>query len=63
MSRMAVSFVQGLRGNHSSYVKVTATCKHFLAYSLETWGGVTRHDYDAQVDERRALACVAAAHA
>mmetsp|Transcript_20723 Transcript_20723/g.52624 ORF Transcript_20723/g.52624 Transcript_20723/m.52624 type:complete len:939 (-) Transcript_20723:211-3027(-) len=49
---VAVAYVRGLQGNHSGYVKVGATCKHFAAYSLEAADGVTRHSYDARVDDR-----------
>lgn len=28
---------------------IVACCKHFLANSLESWNGHTRHNFDAQV--------------
>ena len=33
-------------------VQVTATCKHFAAYSLEAADGFTRNSFNAQVDAR-----------
>jgi beta-glucosidase-like glycosyl hydrolase len=38
-----------MQGNHSKYVMVGATCKHFLANSLESWQGFSRHNFDAQI--------------
>ena len=37
--------------------QVTATCKHFAAYSLEAADGFTRNSFDAQVDARWVRAC------
>lgn len=47
--RYAQHVVQGMQGNHSQYAMVGATCKHFLANSLESWHGFNRHNFDAQV--------------
>lgn len=41
-----------LQGNHSVYTKVGATCKHYAAYSLEQWEGISRFTFDAQLDPR-----------
>jgi beta-D-xylosidase 4 len=35
-----------------SRVRVGAACKHFVANSLEEWGGVSRHNFDAHIDEQ-----------
>ena len=58
----AVSFVRGMqegaapeeepdvtpgRGPHR--LKVSACCKHYIAYDLENWEGIDRHHFDAQV--------------
>ncbi|GAB4820706.1 hypothetical protein N2152v2_007752 [Parachlorella kessleri] len=51
-SEMAKAFVRGLQGNHSKYVKAGATCKHFAAYSLEQWQGISRFAFDAVLDPR-----------
>lgn len=53
----AASFVRGLqgasqRGNGeppNGRHTVLGCCKHFLANNLESWGGYTRHNFDAQV--------------
>jgi hypothetical protein len=37
---------------HMCCAQVGATCKHFAAYSLEASDGVTRHSFDARVDDR-----------
>ena len=41
-----------MQGNHSTYVKAGATCKHFAAYSLEQWQGISRFAFDAVLDPR-----------
>ena len=54
----AVFFVRGMqeggepeiipgRGPHR--LKVSACCKHYIAYDLENWEGIDRHHFDAQV--------------
>lgn len=42
------AMVAGLEGN-GTVRKVIATCKHFAAYDLERWRGLTRYDFDAVV--------------
>jgi beta-D-xylosidase 4 len=54
-SRYAVEFVRGLQGgvpgaDAEERPKVIATCKHFAAYDLEDWGGVSRYEFNAEVD-------------
>lgn len=52
-SGYATNFVQGLQnGADPSYVQIIATCKHFIANSLERWNGFTRHNFDAQVSKK-----------
>lgn len=51
---LAVAFVRGLQGAHPRYLQAGATCKHLAAYSLEEWGGATRHEFDARLDPRDA---------
>ncbi|KAL4424088.1 hypothetical protein ABPG75_001389 [Micractinium tetrahymenae] len=53
-AELAVAFVRGLQGGHPRYLQAGATCKHFAAYSLEEWEGVTRHEYDASINARDA---------
>ena len=51
----AVNFVRGLQegeGDDGGHVQIIATCKHFIANSLENWQGHTRHNFDARVDPR-----------
>lgn len=38
--------------NGTKYPAVAATCKHWIAYSLEKYGGVTRHTFNAVVSEQ-----------
>ncbi|KAK3954320.1 glycoside hydrolase superfamily [Pseudoneurospora amorphoporcata] len=42
------AMVAGLEGN-GTVRKVIATCKHFAAYDLERWRGLTRYEFDAVV--------------
>jgi beta-glucosidase-like glycosyl hydrolase len=39
-------------GDDSRYLKTSVCCKHFAAYSLENWGGVDRHHFNAIVSDR-----------
>ena len=57
-SQYAKAFVTGLQtwtGDCSikpyRQIQVAAMCKHFLANSLERWGGFTRHDFDAHISD------------
>lgn len=45
----SASLLQGFQGNDQKYLAVAATCKHFVAYSLEAADGFTRHTFDAMV--------------
>ena len=42
------ALLRGLEGNQSQR-RIIATCKHYAGYDLESWGGVTRHDFDAKI--------------
>jgi beta-glucosidase len=58
----AKAFVSGLQGAYSttlhgdedklSRIQVGASCKHFWANSLESWGNWSRHNFDAQIDDQ-----------
>ncbi|KAG7365322.1 glycoside hydrolase [Nitzschia inconspicua] len=60
----AKAFVNGLQGAYTSSavgggegddhdrVRVGACCKHYLANSLERWGNVSRHNFDAKIDDQ-----------
>ena len=41
-------FLRGLEGNKAER-RIIATCKHYAGYDLESWGGVTRHSFDAKI--------------
>jgi beta-glucosidase len=47
--RMAVSFIRGLQGEDSKYLKTIATAKH---YAVHSGPESLRHGFDAAVDER-----------
>jgi beta-glucosidase len=48
-SKMGVTFVRGLQGDHPKYLKLVATPKHYVAYSgLES----ERHEFDAKVSKK-----------
>ncbi|KAI1170288.1 glycoside hydrolase family 3 protein [Nemania sp. FL0916] len=42
------NLIEGLQGNENT-TKVIATCKHYAAYDLERWHGLTRYEFDAIV--------------
>eukprot|EP00743_Colponemidia_sp_Colp-15_P007755 GILK01008397.1.p1 GENE.GILK01008397.1~~GILK01008397.1.p1 ORF type:complete len:751 (-),score=119.29 GILK01008397.1:185-2437(-) len=49
----AVNYVRGMQeGNDHRYLKTVATCKHFAAYSLESWNGTDRYHFDAIVSDK-----------
>lgn len=51
-AQYTVNFVKGMQeGEDPRYLRVVATCKHFAAYSLESWNGTTRDYFDAQVTD------------
>lgn len=55
----AVSFVRGLQGDtfeggalKDGCLLVSACCKHFTAYDLDSWNGISRFTFDARVSTR-----------
>src|ERR1700761_3872385 len=54
ISRYVLHLIPGLQGglNPEPFVKVAADCKHFAAYDLENWEGVTRFTFDAIVSQQ-----------
>jgi len=38
----------GLEGDKAQR-KIIATCKHYVGYDMEAWGGVDRHNFSAQI--------------
>ncbi|XP_046577964.1 LOW QUALITY PROTEIN: probable beta-D-xylosidase 7 [Haliotis rubra] len=51
-SILAASFIQGLQGNDTRYVRANAGCKHFAAYDGPENIPVSRMKFDAKVSER-----------
>ncbi|KAK2785047.1 hypothetical protein FQN52_008769 [Onygenales sp. PD_12] len=47
-SRYARAMVRGLEG-YKSERRIVATCKHYAGNDFESWGGSTRHDFDAKI--------------
>ena len=53
VSQYVTAMVRGLQeGEDNRYLKVAATCKHFIAYDMESWNGTTRWTFDAQVSDQ-----------
>lgn len=53
----AVAYVRGLQGDSfdgrktlSIHLQASACCKHFTAYDLDRWKGITRYVFNAQVN-------------
>ncbi|XP_046577962.1 probable beta-D-xylosidase 5 isoform X1 [Haliotis rubra] len=51
-SILATSFIQGLQGNDTRYVRANAGCKHFAAYDGPENIPISRLKFDAKVSER-----------
>ena len=51
ISQYVYQLIIGLQGGISPtpYLKLAADCKHWAAYDLENWEGVSRFSFDAQV--------------
>ena len=48
----AEQYMRGMQeGEDPRYIKVSACCKHFVAYSLESWEGMDRHHFNAVVSD------------
>ncbi|XP_077236564.1 putative beta-D-xylosidase 5 [Tasmannia lanceolata] len=61
VGRYAVNYVKGLQdvaGNvtiedlNSRPLKVSASCKHYVAYDVDNWLGIDRYHFDARVTEQ-----------
>ena len=44
--------MNGLQGGSGEKLRVSSTCKHFVANSLEKWEEYSRHDFDAHVSQQ-----------
>lgn len=54
VGRYAISYVRGLQGDsfnggRAETLKVSACCKHFTAYDMDNWKGITRYKFNAMV--------------
>lgn len=49
IAQYGVEFVKGMQGNDDKYIKASTSCKHYGVYTLESYNGVTRHEFDALV--------------
>lgn len=52
--KYAVAYVRGIQGDkfeggQANHLQASACCKHFTAYDLENWKGVSRLSFDAKV--------------
>ncbi len=56
-SSKTASTTGGAGGTHG-FLKASATCKHFAAYSLEEFEGMTRMGFDAVLDPRCTATCL-----
>lgn len=43
------SLLAGLEGDKAQR-KIIATCKHYVGYDMESWGGTDRHHFDAKIN-------------
>jgi beta-glucosidase-like glycosyl hydrolase len=52
-SQYVYAYVTGLqRGDDDNYLKVAATCKHYVAYDLDGWNGTDRFHYNAKISDQ-----------
>jgi beta-D-xylosidase 4 len=52
-SQYVYALVTGLQGGDTErYLKVAATCKHFVAYDLEKWNGTDRFHFNAIISDQ-----------
>jgi beta-D-xylosidase 4 len=43
------ALLSGLEGDKAQR-KIIATCKHYVGYDMESWGGTDRHHFDAKIN-------------
>ena len=52
-SQYVYALVRGLQEcEDKRYLKISVTCKHYVAYDLESWNGITRWNFNAQVPDQ-----------
>ncbi|KAH0151170.1 1,4-beta-D-xylosidase, partial [Aureobasidium melanogenum] len=53
LSSYVHSLIMGLQGGEDPEIrKITATCKHFAGYDIESWNGNLRYQNDVQIPQR-----------
>lgn len=54
LQQYVYNLIVGLQGgvDPQPYFKIAADCKHYAAYDLESWEGVIRNGFDAQVTQQ-----------
>ncbi|KAI0127003.1 beta-glucosidase [Xylariales sp. AK1849] len=50
ISSYVKALIKGLQGSDPDYLKVVATCKHFVGYDIENWLGNERYEFDAIIN-------------
>ncbi|KAI3883598.1 hypothetical protein MKX03_016280 [Papaver bracteatum] len=52
VSDYGVEYVKGFQGDGDDELRVSACCKHFTAYDLESWRNYSRYSFNAVVSEQ-----------
>ena len=53
LSSYVHALILGLQGGEDPEIrKVTATCKHFAGYDIESWNGNLRYQNDVQISQQ-----------
>ncbi|KAF2768813.1 1,4-beta-D-xylosidase [Teratosphaeria nubilosa] len=53
LSSYVHALIDGLQGGYSpKYKKIVATCKHFVAYDMDSWNGNFRYQWDAHINSQ-----------
>jgi hypothetical protein len=49
ISQYARALIPSIQGTDPLHLNIVATCKHYLGYDMEDWGGHERYGYDAKI--------------
>jgi beta-D-xylosidase 4 len=49
ISQYARALIPAIQGTDPLHLDLVATCKHYLGYDMENWGGHERYGYDAKI--------------
>ncbi|MCL7049567.1 hypothetical protein MKW94_028992 [Papaver nudicaule] len=52
VSDYGVEYIKGFQGDGQNELRVSACCKHFTAYDLESWRNYSRYSFNAVVSEQ-----------